>query len=143
MTRTLPAGLLILALSLLPACAPAGAEGEPAHAATVFTGLSFEAGLDRAREEGRLLVVDFMADWCGPCRRMDRDTWAHASVRDWFRDHAVGVQVDVDARARLAGEYRADGIPLIVVFRDGKEVSRRVGYQSPAGILDWLAGLSG
>lgn len=83
--------------------------------------------------EGKVLV-DFWASWCGPCRML-------GPVIDQIGDELTDVKVckiDVDANQELAGEYRVETIPTLVVFEGGKEIKRSVGVQPKPAILAML-----
>ncbi len=72
-----------------------------------------------------IVLVDFYADWCGPCQMMEPTIKSLASETD-----AAVLKVDVDQFQQLAGEYQVQGIPTLLVFVDGEPVERLVGAQS-------------
>jgi len=75
--------------------------------------------------EGAVLV-DFNADWCGPCQMMKPILEEFAAENSEVK--VVGV--NIDDNGELAERYEVSSIPCLVVFRDGKEVKRTVGVQS-------------
>lgn len=83
--------------------------------------------------EGRVLV-DFWASWCGPCRML-------GPVIDQLGNELTDVKVckiDVDANQELAGKYKVETIPTLVVLEGGKEIKRSVGVQPKPAILAML-----
>lgn len=76
---------------------------------------------------GRVALVDFWAPWCGPCRMMG--PVLHELADEVDGDVAIA-KVNVDDSPHLAARFRVQAIPLIVILRDGREVSRLVGLQS-------------
>lgn len=75
--------------------------------------------------EGSVLV-DFNADWCGPCQMMKPILSEFAAENSEVK--VVGV--NIDDNGELAEQYEVSSIPCLVVFKDGKEVKRAVGVQS-------------
>ena len=86
------------------------------------------------------VVVDFWADWCGPCRMIA------PVLQDLATRHAGRlkvVKVDVDANPELGARFGAQSIPLLVVLRDGREVDRIVGALPRPALEARLAPLLG
>ena len=82
-------------------------------------------------EKDGISIVDFYADWCGPCRMVAPVLEKVAEERE---DVTVG-EVNVDLDGELAAQYGVMSIPTLVVFKDGREINRSVGAKSKAGIL--------
>lgn len=73
-----------------------------------------------------LVLVDFWATWCPPCRKM---VPVVAAVAEDFHGRAVVGKLDVDKNAATARDYNVTAIPTLILFRDGEVVEKKVGYQ--------------
>jgi len=87
--------------------------------------LADQHDLEEAVATYDVVLVDFYADWCGPCQMMEPTIDAIASQTD-----AAVLKVDVDQFQNLAAQYGVQGIPTLLVFADGENVQRLVGAQS-------------
>jgi len=86
----------------------------------------------------KLFVVDATATWCGPCKRMDKTTWADAQVRELLARSAVAVQVDVDEQVALARNLGIQAMPTVILFRGKEELARHTGYMDARSFLNWV-----
>jgi thioredoxin 1 len=93
-----------------------------------------EANFEAETASG-VVVVDFYADWCGPCRAL-------TPILESLTDVKVG-KVDVDAEQELAKQYNVSSIPLLVFLKDGEEQSRMVGVQPKDKIQKTIDDLKG
>ena len=95
-----------------------------------------DATFDRViRESGLPVLVDFYADWCGPCRMMAPavDELARTSG-----GRALVAKLDTDASQKVAARYQIRGIPTVIVFRDGREVRRQSGVMALAALREMV-----
>jgi len=85
------------------------------------------------------VVVDFWADWCGPCKQL---TPALEKAEAARQGTVVLAKVDVDANQRLAAAFQVQGIPAVKAFRDAKVVDEFVGALPPAKVEAFFDGLA-
>lgn len=135
--------------TLPPVAAPAvvgatGARSSPAASAPapVAATSGFEAAVATARREQKLAVIDFGAAWCGPCKTMQRTTWADPTLVAWLSSNATRAHVDIEQRADLSQRYDIGAVPTTIVLRDGQEVGRFTGTRSAGDVQSWLQGFA-
>ncbi|KAK2990784.1 hypothetical protein RJ640_012685 [Escallonia rubra] len=88
------------------------------HSSSVWK-MHFEA----SKESSKLLVIDFTATWCGPCRYMEPALNVFA---DTYTDVEF-IKIDVDELPDVAREFRVEAMPTFLLIKRGKEVDRIVG----------------
>ena len=76
-------------------------------------------------------LVDFYADWCGPCKMLAPTVGEVAAETD-----AAVLKVDIDAHQDLAAEHQVQGVPTLYLFVDGEVHERMVGVQDKATLVD-------
>ncbi|MCH9612254.1 MAG: Thioredoxin [Chlamydiia bacterium] len=93
--------------------------------ATELTKESFEQAIN----SGKTVLVDFWAEWCGPCKQMSPVIEALAEEFAG-NDNVVIAKVNVDEAQELAQQFSIQSIPTLKLFKDGKEVDSLVGVQT-------------
>jgi len=83
----------------------------------------------------RAVLVDFYADWCGPCKMMGP---VIDQIAEQYEERLTVGKLDVDANPETAMRYGVMGIPTLGIFLDGKLVDRLVGYPGPGGVKAWV-----
>lgn len=81
--------------------------------------------LDTLVSDFEVVLMDFYADWCGPCQMLEPIVETLAAETD-----ATVAKVDVDANQQLASAYGIRGIPTLVLFANGEQVEELTGVQS-------------
>ena len=101
--------------------------------ATHLHGDEFKKALDSAA--GQPVFVDFYADWCGPCKLaapvIDKLSTEYAGK-------AILAKLNVDENREVAMEHGVMSIPTVIVFKDGEEVDRKIGFPGEAGYRQML-----
>ena len=82
----------------------------------------------------KIVVVDFYATWCGPCKMLSPILEQVSEETD----KAVIAKLDIDESLELAKEYNVMSVPTMVIFKDGKEVNRLIGLRQKNQILDTI-----
>jgi len=88
---------------------------------------------EEEKNKDGLLMVDFWASWCGPCKMMLPIVEELESDLD---GQARIAKVNIDEQPEIAGEFGVFSIPTFITFKDGKEVSREVGARPKAKLLE-------
>ena len=90
---------------------------------------------EKVRNNKGVSLIDFYADWCGPCRMV-------LPIVDQIADERGDIlvaKVNVDENSELAGEFGVYSIPTLVVMKDGEVVNKVSGARNKSQILDLLA----
>jgi thioredoxin 2 len=116
-----------------PVCAKCGQPLPRGGGPIALDELTFDAVL---RASPVPIVVDFWADWCGPCRQFAPVLHGYA---DKHQDDVLVVKVDTEANPSLAQRFAIRGIPTTVLFRGPLEVARQSGALPAAMLEEWVA----
>lgn len=78
------------------------------------------------------VLVDFFADWCGPCKMMSPIL---KEVKDALADAVSIIKINVDTNKQLAAQYQVRGVPTLILFKNGKQLWRESGVIQKAALI--------
>jgi len=81
------------------------------------------------------VVVDFWADWCGPCKMMAP---AYAEAANELKTKAVLAKLNTETAQQTSARFQIRSIPTMIIFKGGKEVARQSGAMSKEQIVQWV-----
>ena len=96
------------------------------------TDSNFEADVIKAEQP---VLVDFWAEWCGPCKALAPKLDEIASEMD---GKMKVVKVNIDENPDSPAKYGVRGIPTLILFKDGEAVARKVGAAPKSQLKDWI-----
>ena len=82
------------------------------------------------------VVVDFWAEWCGPCKQIGP---ALEEIASEMGEQVTVAKVNIDDSPNAPSKYGVRGIPTLLLFKDGEVVDRKVGADSKRGIENWIS----
>ncbi|HSZ57007.1 MAG TPA: thioredoxin [Tepidisphaeraceae bacterium] len=121
---------------LQPVCGKCGTKlPVPSESADGHPLVVTDANFDQVVAQAKPVLVDFWAEWCGPCHMIA------PALEDVARESGgryVVAKLNVDENQQTAGRYRIEGIPTLLIFKSGQVVDRLVGLQPKQSIMQHL-----
>ena len=86
-----------------------------------FTDTTFQEEIKKG-----IVLVDFFAEWCGPCRML---TPIIEQIAEFYKDKIVVAKIDIDSEQQTASSFQVSSVPTVILFKEGKEINRFVGLR--------------
>ncbi len=83
------------------------------------------------------VVVDFWADWCGPCKMIGP---ALEEIAEELADKVTIAKVDIMENTDIASQFGVQSIPLLIMFKDGKPFAQKLGAAPKSQLKSWIEG---
>ncbi|MDY6792494.1 MAG: thioredoxin family protein [Thermodesulfobacteriota bacterium] len=93
---------------------------------------SHDEGVANGYSEGKKIYINFHADWCGPCKYMEKKTFTNPAVIAYLNEHFISIKVDTEKETKISYKYGVTAIPdNWFLFKNGDRIGRRKGYIPP------------
>lgn len=103
-----------------------------------FTAITLDAAKKQVEGSDKMVLIKFTAEWCGPCKAMDKTTWRDDKVVAWVKSKGVAIEIDVDKEPKIAEQFNISAMPTMVMLKGGGEIARTIGYMDAKRTLNWM-----
>ena len=90
------------------------------------------ANFNELIEKNNLVLVDFSAEWCGPCQTLAPIL---KEVKDHFKERLAVIKIDVDKNSALARNFSVQGVPTLILYKKGQQVWRQSGLLTRSDLI--------
>jgi len=107
---------------------PAALSGSQAES-TGVSWVGYDEGMALGKKEGKKILINFYADWCGYCKKMNREIFTQSEPADFINQNFVPIRLNADIEQQLAEAYRVSGLPTTwFLDKNGEGILNIPGY---------------
>jgi len=100
---------------------------------------AYSPGLKLGQEQGKNILINFYADWCGYCRKMDQETFTDEDVAAYLDKNFITIKVNADKAKDLAASYQVQGLPMLwFVEPSGERIAAQPGFVTAKQLMTIL-----
>ena len=101
--------------------------------------LNYDTGLQKALSEKKLVMINFYANWCFYCKKMNNETFRNTKVTAYLKENFISIKLNTDKEKKLASEFKVRGLPTIWFLKHNSSPLVHVaGYVPPDRFLNIL-----
>jgi thioredoxin-related protein len=102
--------------------------------------LSYDEGMDRAKKEGKFILINFVTQWCEWCKRMDEDTFSNNDVKNLLKIGFIPIKVDAEKQGEVSYKGRKMGYKELSALYNVKEVPTTWFLESDGTLIAMMPG---
>ena len=115
------------------------AETPAVNAADRIKWYGYEEGIARGKAENKKLFLNFHAEWCTYCTKMDRETFANPTVVAYLNENFIPIKVDADREKKVAVQYKVQGLPSTWFLTPaGEQIGSQPGFIAAKNLLSLM-----
>ncbi len=100
---------------------------------------SYKKGIAQGKKEGKKIYINFHADWCRYCKKMDKETFKNKSVISYLNENFISIKVDSDKERSTSSEFNVKGLPdNWFLTEKGERIGNQPGYLPDKMMLQLL-----
>jgi len=97
---------------------------------------SYDEGLALGKADKKKVYINFYADWCGYCRKMEKETFQDSRVISFLNQNYISIRINSDKEKKLSRQYNVSGLPANIFVSDtGENIGNQPGYLGPADFM--------
>jgi thioredoxin-related protein len=101
--------------------------------------VKYDEGMALGKKDGKKILINFYADWCGYCKKMNKEIFTKGEAADFINQNFVPVRINTDSEAQLAEAYRVSGLPTTwFLDKDGEGILNIPGYLPKEMFLSYM-----